>query len=29
VMKNLEEEGMIRASGKTVVVLGTYKGAPG
>ena len=29
VMKNLEEEGMIRASGKTVAVLGTYKGAPG
>jgi len=29
VMKNLEEEGMIRASGKTVVVLGTYKGPPG
>lgn len=28
VMKNLEEEGMIRATGKTVVVLGTYKGAP-
>lgn len=29
VMKSLEEEGMIRASGKTVVVLGTFKGAPG
>src|SRR5690625_4096942 len=28
VMKILEEEGMVRASGKTVVVLGTYKGAP-
>lgn len=29
VMKTLEEEGMIRASGKTVVVVGTYKGPPG
>ncbi|MEM7054414.1 MAG: cAMP-activated global transcriptional regulator CRP [Pseudomonadota bacterium] len=30
VMKTLIEEGMIQASGKTVVVLGTYKGsAPG
>ncbi|MDT8438188.1 MAG: cAMP-activated global transcriptional regulator CRP [Wenzhouxiangellaceae bacterium] len=28
VMKALEEEGMIRASGKTIVVLGTFKGAP-
>lgn len=27
VMKLLEEEGMIRASGKTVVVLGTFKGS--
>jgi len=27
VMKTLEEEGMIRASGKTIVVLGTYKGS--
>lgn len=27
VMKTLEEEGMIRASGKTVVVLGTFKGS--
>ncbi|MDX1624940.1 MAG: cAMP-activated global transcriptional regulator CRP [Wenzhouxiangellaceae bacterium] len=27
VMKNLEEEGMIRASGKTIVVLGTFKGS--
>ncbi len=26
VMKNLEEDGMIRAHGKTVVVLGTFKG---
>ncbi len=30
VMKSLEEDGMLRASGKTVVVLGKYKGsAPG
>lgn len=30
VMKTLEEDGMLRASGKTVVVLGKYKGsAPG
>lgn len=30
VMKNLEEDGMLRASGKTVLVLGKYKGsAPG
>ena len=30
VMKALEEDGMLRASGKTVVVLGKYKGsAPG
>lgn len=29
VMKNLEDEGMIQASGKTVVVRGTYKGPPG
>ncbi len=29
VMKNLEDDGMLRASGKTVVVLGKYKGAPG
>ena len=30
VMKNLEEDGMLRAFGKTVVVLGKYKGsAPG
>lgn len=30
VMKTLEEEGMIRASGKTIVVIGTFKGsAPG
>lgn len=29
VMKTLEEEGMIRASGKTVVVIGTFKGPPG
>lgn len=29
VMKNLEDEGMIRASGKTVVVIGTFKGSPG
>ncbi len=27
VMKALEEEGMIRASGKTIVVLGTFKGS--
>lgn len=27
VMKTLEEEGMIRASGKTIVVLGTFKGS--
>ncbi|MEN1727318.1 MAG: cAMP-activated global transcriptional regulator CRP [Pseudomonadota bacterium] len=27
VMKNLEDDGMLRASGKTVVVLGKYKGA--
>ncbi|PKL95687.1 MAG: cAMP-activated global transcriptional regulator CRP [Gammaproteobacteria bacterium HGW-Gammaproteobacteria-8] len=27
VMKNLEQEGMIRASGKTIVVLGTFKGS--
>lgn len=27
VIKTLEEEGMIRASGKTVVVLGTFKGS--
>lgn len=27
VMKTLEEEGMIRASGKTVVVVGTFKGS--
>ncbi len=27
VMKTLQEEGMIRASGKTIVVLGTYKGS--
>ena len=27
VMKSLEEDGMLRASGKTVVVLGKYKGA--
>lgn len=27
VMKTLEEEGMLRASGKTVVILGTYKGS--
>lgn len=30
VMKTLEEDGMLRASGKTVVVIGKYKGsAPG
>jgi CRP/FNR family cyclic AMP-dependent transcriptional regulator len=28
VMKSLEEEGMITASGKTVVVLGKFKGSP-
>lgn len=28
VMKSLEEEGVIRARGKTVVVLGKYKSAP-
>jgi len=28
VMKSLEEDGMLRATGKTVVVLGKYKGAP-
>lgn len=28
VMKSLEEDGMLRASGKTVVVLGKFKGAP-
>jgi len=27
VMKTLEEDGMLRASGKTVVILGRYKGA--
>ncbi len=27
VMKTLEEEGMLRAQGKTVVVLGTFKGS--
>lgn len=27
VMKTLEEEGMIRASGKTIVVIGTFKGS--
>jgi len=29
VMKSLEEDGMLRASGKTVVVLGKHKGAQG
>lgn len=29
VMKSLEDEGMIRANGKTIVVLGKHKSAPG
>jgi CRP/FNR family cyclic AMP-dependent transcriptional regulator len=28
VIKNLEDDGMLRARGKTVVILGKYKGAP-
>src|SRR6056297_1209392 len=28
VMKTLEEEGMISGSGKTILVIGTFKGAP-